>query len=632
MMIGFEELWEILTNQDESVLIEAKTCTDKIGKSVLETISAFANEPSKGGGYLMLGVKKIDNEYQILGVSDADKIQCDLVSQCTESFNLAIRPQIEVVSRNGKNLILAFIPESQPQEKPIYIKKIGLPKGAFRRIGSADVYFNEQDLEQFYQLRSYRNYDDSPVPEADLEDFDPAAIAEYRKRRADINPGAAELNFADHDLLYALSATTKHQGELCPTIAGLLLFGKSITLKRLFPMHRIDYILVEGKEWVPDPDRRYQSIEVLEPLLLAIPRLITLLLADIPKAFVMGENGIHRSELPIVPRNAIREAVVNALMHRNYRTRQPVQIIRYSNRIEIRNPGHSLKSVESLDEPGSVTRNEKIANVLHEASIAETKGTGFSTMKTAMRGANLTLPIFESSLERDEFVLKLLVHNLYSPEQILWLSQFNDLKLSEDETRALMLLREIGEVSNFVYRLINQVDPLAASQRLKHLRDLGLIEQQGKGASTYYTLNPRYLEDEIASLGSTSSDKDSSLGSTSSDKDSSLGSTSSDKDSSMRSIPQNKNDFLNLMPSELRTAVENLGERAEPKKLMELITNLCTWRELSSSDIATILVRNQSYVVERYLNPLIHSGGLEYTNSQNPNDPNQTYRSRQLSS
>ena len=109
------------------------------------------------------------------------------------------------------------------------------------------------------------------MPEADLEDFDPAAIAEYRKRRADINPSAAELNFNDRDLLYALSATTKHQGERCPTIAGLLLFGKSIALKRLFPMHRIDYILVEGKEWVPDPDRRYQSIEVLEPLLLAIP-------------------------------------------------------------------------------------------------------------------------------------------------------------------------------------------------------------------------------------------------------------------------------------------------------------------------------------------------------------------------
>jgi ATP-dependent DNA helicase RecG len=617
---SFEELWERLTNQDESVLIEAKTCANQIGESVLETISAFANEPSRGGGYLILGTKKIDDEYQITGVNDTDKIQCDLVSQCTDSFNLPIRPQIDIISQDGKNLILVYIPESQPQEKPIYIKKRGLEKGAFRRIASTDSRCTDRDLEMFYQLRSHHSYDYSPVPEADLEDFDPAAIAEYRKRRADINPSAAELNFDDRDLLYALSATTKHQGERCPTIAGLLLFGKSIALKRLFPMHRIDYILVEGKEWVPDPDRRYQSIEVLEPLLLAIPRLITLLLADIPKAFVMGENGIHRSELPIVPRNAIREAVVNALMHRNYRTRQPVQIIRYSNRIEIRNPGHSLKSVESLDEPGSVTRNEKIANVLHEASIAETFGTGFSTMKTAMREANLTEPIFESSLERDEFVLKLLTHNLFSSERIQWLSQFKDCSLTEDEARALMLLREIGEMSNFIYRLINQVDPLAASQRLKHLRDLGLIEQQGKGASTYYTLNPRYLGDAIANLGSTPLDNDPNLGGTPLDNNPSLGGT-----------PLDRNDYLDRMPIELRFSIENLGKKATPEKMMELITDLCSWRELSSLEIAKILIRDRVYVVDRYLKPLIHSGGLEYTIPNHPSDSNQSYRSRKTS-
>jgi ATP-dependent DNA helicase RecG len=615
---SFEDLWEKLTTEDESVLIEAKTCADRVGESILETISAFANEPDRDGGYIILGVKKIDGEYQMVGVNDSDKIQCDLVNQCNESFNLAIRPQIDIIRQEGKNLILVFIPESRPQEKPLYIKKKGLPKGAFRRLGAADVKLTDQDLELFYQLRSHRHYDDSPVPEADLADFDSAAISEYRKRRAEINPSASELNLTDPDLLYALAATAKHQGQIYPTIAGLLLFGKSATIKRLFPMHRIDYIIVEGKEWVPDPDRRYQSIEVLEPLLLAIPRLIALLLADIPKAFVMGENGIHRSELPIVPRNVIREAVVNALMHRNYRTRQPVQIIRFSNRIEIRNPGSSLKPIESLGEPGSISRNEKIANVLHEASIAETKGTGFATMNNAMRSANLTLPIFDSSHEKDEFVLKLLIHNFFSPEQIQWLTQFKESNLNQDEARALVLLREIGEISNFVYRLINQVDPLAASQRLGHLRDIGLLQQQGKGASTYYTLNSKYLEENSISsnLGSTSIDNVSNLGSTSIDNVSNLGSNAMDRE-----------DLLAQMPQDLITELEKLGERASPKKVMECITNLCAWRELSSSEIAKILVRNQTYIVSRYLNPLIHSRGLEHTISGNPNDPNQAYRS-----
>jgi ATP-dependent DNA helicase RecG len=614
----FEDLWEKLTTEDESVLIEAKTCADSVGESILETISAFANEPDRGGGYIILGVKKVDGEYQMLGVNNSDKIQCDLVNQCSDSFNLAIRPQLDIIRQNDKNLLLVFIPESQPQEKPIYIKKRGLPKGAFRRLGAADVKLTDQDLELFYQLRSHRHYDDSPIPEADLEDFDPAAIAEYRKRRGEINPGASELDFTDPDLLYSLAATTKYQGQIHPTIAGLILFGKSATLKRLFPMHRIDYIIVEGKEWVPDPNRRYQSIEILEPLLLAIPRLITLLLADIPKAFVMGENGIHRSELPLIPRNVIREAVVNALMHRNYRTRQPVQIIRFSNRIEIRNPGYSLKPIDSFSEPGSISRNGKIANVLHEASIAETKGTGFSAMNRAMQSANLTLPIFDSNQEKDEFVLKLLVHNLFSSEQIQWLSQFKEFNLHPDEAKALVILREIGEINNFVYRLINQVDPSAASQRLIHLRSIGLLQQQGKGVGTYYTLNPQYLEE---------SDVLSYLGSTSLGNDPNLGSTSLGTEVNLRSNTLSREDFLTQMPQDLRAALEKSGKRADPKKVMELITSLCAWRELSSSDIAKILIRNQSYIVNRYLNPLIHSHSLEYTIPDNPNAPNQAYRS-----
>ncbi len=80
-------------------------------------------------------------------------------------------------------------------------------------------------------------------------------------------------------------------------------------------MHRIDYILVEGKEWVSDPDKRYQSTEIREPLLLAIPKLITLVLNDLPKAFGLAENEIHRRETPLIPRKVIREAIVNAVMH-----------------------------------------------------------------------------------------------------------------------------------------------------------------------------------------------------------------------------------------------------------------------------------------------------------------------------
>ncbi|NEP13669.1 MAG: transcriptional regulator [Symploca sp. SIO2C1] len=636
-MLTFTELWEKLVSQDESVEIEAKSASE-IGKSILETVSAFANEPERGGGYLILGVKSSEddalNEYKIIGLSNPDKIQRDLATQCREVFNIPIRPQIEVSTEDGKTLIVVFIPEAKPSEKPVYLVRKGLPKGAFRRIGSTDQKFTDEDIDLFYALRSHHTYDETPIPETSLDDFEPNAIAEYRRARSTVNANAAELNYTDEELLYALAATTKHQQQTCPTLAGLMLFGKSMVLRRHFPMNRVDYIIVEGREWIPDPAHRYQSIEILEPLLLAIPKLVTLILNDIPKAFTLGENGIHRNEVPLIPRTVIREAIVNALMHRNYRIRQPVQIIRYSNRLEIRNPGHSLKPIDSLGEPGSITRNEKIAAVLHEIGMAETKGSGIRVMFDEMQKANLTVPLFESSQEKDSFIAKLLVHHLLGPADIEWLARFKHCSLSDDEARALIVLREVGEINNFIYRAINRVDPLTASQHLRRLRDAGLLEQQGKGSATFYTLHSDLLDDGLSSelaeqvtpyLESSSTDKQ--LSSELAEQVTPyLESSSTDKQLSVEFSSTDKESYLNQIPEHLHQTVDNLGKRANPQEVCSVIVALCQWRDFSSQELSTILNRDKVYLLNKYLNPLIKSGSLEYARSKNPTDPHQAYR------
>lgn len=632
--LNFSVVWEKLSNHDESVLIEAKRASD-IGKSIMETVSAFANEPGRGGGYLILGVERSEdesvNEYQITGVIDSENIQANLATQCRDMFNVSIRPQIEVICDNGKNVILAFIPEAQPHEKPVYIKSKGLPKGAFRRIGPTDQHCTDEDIALFYQLRQHRTFDENPVPESSLDDFDPHAIAEYRRIRSNVNPSAAELNYTDSDLLYSVAATTRHQGQLCATIGGLLLFGKVAALRRYFPMSRIDYIIVEGREWVPDAHNRYQGVEILEPLLLSIPKLISLILNDIPKAFSLGDNNIYRQELPLIPRTVIREAIVNSLMHRNYRTPQPVQVIRFSNRIEIRNPGYSLKPFDSLGEPGSITRNEKIAAVLHDVGIAETKGTGIRVMMDEMHKANLTIPLFDSDPDKDSFTVKLLVHHLLSPEDVEWLAQFKNYHLNDDEARALIVAREIGEINNFIYRSINRVETLTASGRLRHLRDSGLLEQKGKGSATYYTLSQNILGEglprRLAAQDSpylASSPVDNSLSSGLAEQDNpNLAGSPIDKVS--------EPNYLQQMPDNLREVVEEIGERADPQKVDSVILMLCQWRELSSSDLATILGRSQVYLRKNYLNRLIGTGVLEYIRPESPSDPHQAYRTSKKS-
>src|SRR5690606_22633874 len=199
--------------------------------------------------------------------------------------------------------------------------------------------------------------------------------------------------------------------EWRPTHAGLIVFGKKIALRRLMPMIRIDYIRVPGKVWVEDPEQRFlETIDMRGPLIEMVNRTISAIADDLPKGFLLPEGEIQATSQPQLPLRVLREAIVNAFIHRSYRINQPIQIIRYANRIEIINAGFSLKPEETIGEPGSVNRNPFIASIFHETNLAETKGTGYQTMCSLMKRSNMMPPTYESNHAKNNFTLRLLLH------------------------------------------------------------------------------------------------------------------------------------------------------------------------------------------------------------------------------
>jgi ATP-dependent DNA helicase RecG len=381
-----------------------------------------------------------------------------------------------------------------------------------------------------------------------------------------------------------------------------MLFAKQAPLRRHFPMTRVDYIRVPGRDWVPDPENRYQALEIIGPLLTTIPRIVATILDDIPKAFLLPKDEIHRRDVPLIPQTVIREAVVNALMHRSYRIRQPVQIIRYANRIEIRNPGHSLVPDDRLGEPGSISRNEKIAAVLHEVGLAETKGTGIRAMRQAMEKANLTQPLFESDRHRDAFTVTLLVHHLLGPDDLAWLGQFRECKLTEDEARAMIVVREVGAINNAFYRSINHLDTLTASGHLRRLRELGLLDQKGKGAATYYIPGPKVLA---------------------------KGATSRTRPTPLRpEFEALRPEFEALrpeLPQDLAADFDRLGKRATTGELSALLIKLCLWRPLSLPELAALTGKTPDHLRRRNLRRLLADGRIRYLYPEEPNHPHQKY-------
>lgn len=623
------DLLESLNLLDENEHIEAKRASE-VGKSILETICAFANEPGLGGGWLLLGVVREDQAlfpaYEVEGLDHPEKLSTDIATQCRNSFNQPVRVEINTETIHGKAVLVVHVPEAQPQDKPIFFKAQGLPKGAFRRISSTDQHCTDDDLAVFYQGRQIESFDSTLVADTSLDDLSPEAIADYRQSRAEANPDAEELRWSDEELLQSLGCIRRNpQAVWQPTVAGLMLFGKPVALRRCFPMMRVDYIRVPGREWVPHPDRRFDTIDLRDPLLRLVRRAQAAILDDLPKGFVLDEGDLQRRDTPAIPLRVIREALVNALMHRSYRSHSPVQIIRYANRLEIRNPGFSLKSQDHLGEPGSQLRNPKIAAALYDTRLAETKGSGIRVMRESMEQAGLTPPLFESDRGNDQFVARYFFHHFLGEEDIAWLAQFKDLHLSEDEAKALIVVREAGALNNSTYRELTKVDTLTASQSLRRLRDAGLLAQKGRGSATYYVPTERLVDKGLSTKPEALSSNPDGLLSNHSGLLSNPASLLSEPPEAAFNEARRR-ELLNGLPGELAASVGAIGQRHPPEEVRALVIALCQFRAWRTEELSDLLRRRPETIRQHYLRPLMREGHLTMTNPQEPNDPQQAYR------
>ncbi|QKJ61742.1 ATP-binding protein [Flavobacterium sp. M31R6] len=610
-MENLKELVERLNLSDECTDLEAKRASE-IGKSVLETVCAFSNEPGLGGGYLLLGVEREDEvtslfpSYIVSGIpqENLDKIQADLANQCAENFNIPIRPQITVEKTTAdKYAIVVFVPELSPEQKPLFLKHKGLPQGAYRRIGSADHKCTEDDLVIFYQ--GNETLDKSIIKDADLDDVSEEAISLYRRFRKNVNPSAEELTYDDNDLLKALNAIRKSNGIFQVTYTGLLCFGSRMALRRLLPMVRVDYIRVSTNKWIEDADKRFDAtLDMRGSLLELVQRIISTISDDLPKGFVLNDNNIQAKNIGL-PMRVLREAVVNALIHRSYRENSPIQIIRYPNRIEIINPGFSLKTEDQLGEPGSVNRNPFISAIFHETNLAETKGSGIRTMRSLMEKVDMMPPTFESSRENNTFTVRLLLHHLLNEEDIHWLNSFSNFDLNDNQKRILIFVREVNAIDNSTARQINGSDILTANADLRKLRELDLLNQKGKSKFTYYTtseLLKSYISNEEEILSALPLDL-------------------SALPPALSALPLEDD-----IPSELKQLIESLGKRTNDKeKITDVILRLCAHKPMKSKTIAQVLGKSEKYIFREFLKLLLDEKKLNYTIPDMINHPNQAY-------
>ena len=688
-----KELFAELNSFDENRRIEAKSAS-AVGKSMMETVCAFANEPGLCGGYLLLGAKRTGMAedgrpvYEPENIENTDKIQSDFVAMCNSMFNVRIRPIINVEEYLGKTVIVVKIEELPESQKPAYFAKRGLPEGAFRRIGPSDEKCSEEDMYLFYQ--SADTYDSCIVDDADLDDIDENALNFYRKLRKEVNPDAEELTLDDVDLLRALGAIKKNkQGGYDLTYTGLLVFGKQMSLRRLVPSFRVDYIRISGNQWLADGDNRFeQTIDMRGPLILMVNKACSAVMDDLPKGFELKKDSMQASTPAILPNKVLREAIVNSYIHRSNRVNQPIQIIRYSNRIEIHNPGYSLKPQDDWGEPGSMLRNPRISEIFHDTNLAETKGTGIGAMRRLMKEAGLMPPTFESNHEANKFTARLLLHHFLSKENMEWLAQYAEFGLVNEQKLALVFVREVGAIDNATYRQLDStITHARARLEIHKLCDLGFIEKKGQGRNTYYirtskvvslgerlrpqgerllpqlgTLCERLLPQhgtlcerllplhgtlcerippqhgtlcekippQHGTLGEKIPLQHGTLGEKIPPQHGTLGERYQGENERYQAFEEryqgvNREELLLLLPDDIKKRIDEVGKRVPKDVLNKLVVDMCSIVPLSMDDLSVLLHRNSKSFKNKNIKVLLENNQLFYWIPEMINHPQQKY-------
>ncbi len=465
--------------------VEVKAAASGVPR-VRESLSAFANH--SGGGILLFGLDERSN-FAVVGVNNAQQIQEQIANQADNEMEPPLRPTCTIEDIDGMTVVSVEVPEVAMEQKPCYYRPAGLQGGSYIRVGGTDRRMTNYEIFSYASARVQPRDDEQPVPDATIDDLDRTRLDSYLVQLRQARPNAAYLNEPFERILERLRIVRTVDGVARPTLAGLLVFGTYPELfERQLVITFLQYYGETEDEKTPLGDRFLDNQMFEGPIPNMVDAALKHILANLRKSSRI--EGILRQDIPEYPVEAIREAIVNAVAHRDYShfvRGSHIRIRLFANRLEIQSPGglYGGVTVQTLRQSQS-TRNLLLVRLLEDLHVVENRGSGIRTMVNAMLEAKLDEPQFQD--RRTAFVVTFSNASLLDPETITWLSQFANANLSRPQRYALAYLRHRGAMTNEEYRAMNRIDYADAHRDLRGLEVAGWVEARGVGSSASYVL------------------------------------------------------------------------------------------------------------------------------------------------
>jgi len=457
-MITLEELRDLLQqSQGPTLAFESETVTPKRLASILV---AMANTD---GGTIVVGVTPRGGK--VTGLKDPEQVLDRALRAALSCEPPLIIPMPQIMHLDGKAVLVITVPPGLPHAYSLNGRYLS-------REGTQNRPLTGHALRRLLFERGERSFEALPAPGATLDDLDPAKVERYIKVLEGVGDSSPE------EILRRRGCLTP-EGQ--PTYAGILLFGKDptqfvagceVTVVRYAGTEMGDEFIREDiRDTLPEQIRRAEAFLVSNMRVGA--RLI----------------GFEREERTEYPVEAVREAVVNAVAHRDYSiTGDQIRVFMFADRIEVYSPGRL---------PGPITvenilherfsRNESIVQVLADMGFIERLGYGIDRMVRLMREEDLPDPVFE---ETDTgFRVTLYGHGsrLITIDEKIDRRRWAHLHLNPRQEKALEYLAEHGRITNREYQeLVPDVSPETIRRDLADLVKRGILLKIGEKRATYY--------------------------------------------------------------------------------------------------------------------------------------------------
>lgn len=444
-------------------------------KTLRETVVCLANAR---GGTVVLGVKdKVRSRREAIhGVGRYDLAGLRrAVYDGTEPHILV--DIVELVEPEG-TLLLVQVPKGMPP----HTTSDGVAK---IRIGKECKPLTGRTFAQLLASGGQRDPTAEIVRGTDQMDLDAGEISELRKVVQREAQSADLTRLEDHALLSALGLISR-EGV---TLAGLLLVGKLETLARQVPQHEVTFLRYRSAT-------RYDQRKDLRGPLLSVLREMETLVSVNNRVRTVQEEGFGQLEFPDLSWEVAREAVLNAVTHRDYFLRQGVQVALYRDRLEVTSPGGFIGGItpENVLRHPPVHRNELLARAFQAIGLVNRVGLGVDRIYEGLLKLGKDVPRYSADEAHVRLIVPFDTHESFA----LFAAKENrqDRPLELDDLLILRALVRTSDLDRWSAATVLQLSEEEAAAKLVRLRERGYLVVRGRGRGASYSLR-RDLADRL---------------------------------------------------------------------------------------------------------------------------------------